>query len=245
MSYDAELELVPDFPRTQHLPLNPNAQRDDLIASMDECREVFEGGAEIYIEEKVDAANVGFSILGGEPVIRNRNYILRKGYGRKNTPAKLQYAPIWTWFYENKYKFELLEEWFGFMPSVYGEWMYARHTIAYNKLPDWFLLFDIFDPIRKKFISPERYYEAAEYAGFHTVPMLAWTQRGFSKEDLLRYTTTEWKSKFDDESNIEGVYVKVVDASGHVSKRFKMVRPGFIPGVHWNKGGLVKNVRIR
>ena len=35
---------------------------------------------------------------------------------------------------------------------LYGEWLYARHTVVYDKLPDWFLAFDVFDSRKGKFM---------------------------------------------------------------------------------------------
>lgn len=35
---------------------------------------------------------------------------------------------------------------------LYGEWVCARHTVAYDKLPDWFLAFDILDLERNQFL---------------------------------------------------------------------------------------------
>ena len=36
---------------------------------------------------------------------------------------------------------------------LYGEWLCARHTVAYDKLPDWFVAFDIFDVPAGRFLS--------------------------------------------------------------------------------------------
>ena len=43
--------------------------------------------------------------------------------------------------------FEILSEKF----ILFGEWCYAQHSIFYDRLPDWFLGFDIYD---KDFFLP-------------------------------------------------------------------------------------------
>ena len=38
---------------------------------------------------------------------------------------------------------------------MYGEWLYAKHSIYYDKLPHYFLEFDIFDREQKIFLDTE------------------------------------------------------------------------------------------
>lgn len=85
---------LPEYPRTLHLPHNPNAARNDLIASSKDVAEIFSSD-NVYIEEKIDGANCGMMLIDdgkGEsiPLIRNRSHILSKGYN-KGTPAKQQF----------------------------------------------------------------------------------------------------------------------------------------------------------
>ena len=35
---------------------------------------------------------------------------------------------------------------------LFGEWMCVKHTVAYDKLPDWFIAFDILDMDEGKFL---------------------------------------------------------------------------------------------
>lgn len=239
--FEKELNIIPDFPRTKHLPLEPNAQRDDLIATRDEAKIVFDNqdDALIVVEEKIDAANVGMTIHNDEPLIRNRNYILRKGYGRKNTPAKLQYAPIWTWFYSNIDKFKEAEKLFGFKPTIYGEWLYARHTIAYDLLSSYFMPFDVYNPEKRLYISPEIYRPILKEVGFNIVPFVLSSNLGITERKLL--SERDRKSELSSTDRREGIYIKIAK-DGQIVQRFKMVRPDFIAGKYWNnKGELTKN----
>ena len=39
---------------------------------------------------------------------------------------------------------------------MYGEWLYAKHTVFYNHLPHYFMEFDILDTVEGQFLSTER-----------------------------------------------------------------------------------------
>jgi RNA ligase. len=235
---ESQERILPKFARTFHLPLEPNASRDDLIAPLSSLSILKDHT--LVVEEKVDGANVGITIHEGQPVIRNRNYILNKGYGRKDTPAKKQYAPLWNWFYSNTYKFLALEKLLGFTPSVYGEWLYARHTIEYDRLPDYFIAYDIYCPDEQKWLAPSRYRAALEEAGFSVVPKVAW---GPVSQDELKLMRDE-RSEFSSTSQCEGLYLKTAtDLYGleYCATRLKMVRNAFITDDHWNNKSLVTN----
>ena len=152
MAYEIENKILPEFPRTMHLPIEPNATSDDKVASLEEMISFLSG--DIYIEEKIDGSNSGIAFWNGQPLIRNRNHILNKSYQVRNTPAKKQFSAIWTWFYENCNKLEILEKELGFLPSVYGEWLYARHSVAYDMIPNWWIAFEIYNSEKGVFIDP-------------------------------------------------------------------------------------------
>jgi len=228
--------VLPEFPRTRHLPFEPCASSDDRIATLEECENIIHGGLNITIEEKIDGANLAITIIDGEPVIRNRNNILSKNYSSGKTPAKMQFSPVWTWFYNNKEKFETLQRILGFQPCVYGEWLYARHTVVYDSLPSWFVAFDVYDYEKKNYISPKRYRPALIEAGFDIVPEMKWDKITEKTLKAMRDTNTE----FSKNERKEGIYIKACDGE-FVVNRFKMVRPNFIQGEHWNKKQLVKN----
>lgn len=248
MAYDYEKEIAPRFVRTKHLPLEPNAQRDDLIAHADEASVVYfpnglayePGTLSITVEEKVDGANCGvtFNRVTGEPILRNRSHILAKGYGRKETPAKKQFAAIWNWWYENEYKVKELSKLLGFVPTIYGEWLYARHTISYDRLPDYFVAFDVYRPEDACFLAPKIYRTALEEVGISVVPLVAQSNNGFSPSELIEFRNQP--SPFSSTETREGIYLKVDDGQ-RIINRFKMVRPNFITDNDWNDKELIKN----
>lgn len=232
--FEMEKQILPEYPRTQHLPFQPNATRDDLIASEKEAAIIF-SSPYVYIDEKVDGAALAVTWLEDGPLIRNRNHILRKGY-RKETPAKLQFASTWSWMYDQKDKFEKLAELAGDV-SVYGEWLLARHSIHYDKLPSYFLTFDLFDHQEKKFIDPGKARTWLEASGFDTTPLLHY---GLIKKYQDLTLLINHISNFSSNIKREGLYFKVSDGEW-VTHRFKIVRSDFIAGEHWSKTQLVKN----
>ncbi len=228
------METLPKYPRTKHLPFEPNATRDDLIATEKECETLFNSDNVIF-QEKIDGANVGIRWDGEHPIIRNRNHILNKGY-LKDTPAKKQFRPLWNFVYENYEKFKTLEEILGFTPSVYGEWLYAVHGIKYNSLPSYFMAFDVFDSDKNLFLASNKAIKALTESGFK-VPTLIHQGRIKSFKDII--SLRDRKSEYSEE-NIEGLYIKTFDDE-KVLDRFKIVRHNFICGQHWTKDVLNKN----
>ena len=225
-------KLLPHFPATAHLPWKPNTSQGDVVARDAEAAVVFENP--VFIEEKIDGASVGFTIEDGHPVIRNREHFLKKGFVGK-TPAKKQFAPIWNYFYDNSAKFETLTHLGPF--SVFGEWMLMQHGIYYNRLPDLFIAYDIWNWQLGKWLAPTTARPILQKCGFH-VPAVMF------QGDLEEYQQLEQlldqKSEWSD-SKVEGVYIRVSEDRELTTHRFKMVRSDFVPGALWDKKDIKKN----
>lgn len=233
-------KLLPDYPRTQHLCYKPNAQRLDLIASENDCKILLEN-ENTFCEEKVDGASVGICFFENNPIIRNRSNILQKGKsGHLRTPAKIQFASIWNYFYEHINRFEKLNDLCGMPVSIYGEWLYALHGIEYDKLPSFFVPYDIYDWERGFFIPTGHARDLLKCAGFDLVPLLY--KGKLSSYDYLEKFMDE-KSEFSNLDKREGVYIKVCDDE-KITHRFKWVRSDFIQGSRWDERKITKN-RVR
>jgi hypothetical protein len=233
--------ILPSFPRTAHLPYQPNASSDDPIASESEASIIFR--EPLNIEEKIDGASVGMALVEGHPLIRNRDHILQKGYV-KNTPAKEQFRSVWGWFHEHQDRFEYLAT-FGAL-SVYGEWCVARHGLDYDKLPDWFIAYDLYDQEAREFLDPVTTRAILEGAGF-AMPHLFYQgyARGLKYEDIALWAKSSGRwTKCG--APIEGVYLKTFDRENErVTRRFKMVREGFVQGALWDPKRLTRNALAR
>jgi ATP-dependent RNA circularization protein (DNA/RNA ligase family) len=226
---------APDYPRTRHLPFQANAKRDDLVASSQEAKIVFER-SEIDVTEKIDGASCRMTMIEGQPLIGNRNHILDKSYAstkRKNA-SKMQFAPIWNWWYTHKECFEFLSSKGPY--TVYGDWMYMAHGMIYDNLPSLFMCYDLFDYEKQIFIDTLDARIILKDCGFHCVPLLKYGCLD-SYEELAELCNME--SQFSYEKR-EGVYVKV-SSGGAVTERFKMVRPDFSQGSLLNQTRIIRN----
>lgn len=213
--------MIPEFPKTPHL------ENSSILSSEN-----------LFVEEKIDGANCGMALINEHPVIRNRTHILKKGYIRKKTPAKLQFRPVWNWFYDNISKFKKLESHGSLV--LYGEWMWALHGIHYDKLPDWFIVYDIFDLNYKKYLSPNIRRKILEDIGFVNIPLL---HKGpIALKELHKLCNQP--SAYSSIDQREGIYLKNSDEKFTVD-RYKLVREGYIQGCNWDnekikKQGLAK-----
>jgi ATP-dependent RNA circularization protein (DNA/RNA ligase family) len=216
------VRLLPEYPRTFHVPHKANAKRDDLVATLDDCAEIWVKNTSV--QEKIDGSQVRMTIFDDEPVIGNRNHILNKGYSKARTASKLQYAPIWNWWYEHKNLFEELQEAGPY--SVYGDWMYMQHGMVYDNLPSYFMTYDVFDYEKQKFLDIKKADTLLRNIGFSVVPLLHYGP--IDEFEFLEKLANE-KTEFAKDDLREGVYLKVCDGQ-YVINRFKMVREGFEQG---------------
>jgi ATP-dependent RNA circularization protein (DNA/RNA ligase family) len=219
-------DLFFKFPSTPHLAVLGNVEiRNDKVMS-DSDRDAFLQH-EIIIEEKVDGANLGIS-FDSEGNIRAQN---RGEY--------LQFPEIGQW--------EKLENWldkraddiFEYLTDRYilfGEWCYAQHSIYYDRLPDWFIGFDLYDRQSQRFLSTKIRDGFLKAINISSVPT---TARGhFSLQDIKNKLST---SKFSDQP-AEGLYLRF-DMGDYLIKRAKLVNPAFIQSIkdHWSTAGIKPN----
>jgi ATP-dependent RNA circularization protein (DNA/RNA ligase family) len=229
-------EVMPDFPRTQHLPYKPNTATGDKIASVKEAAILFNTD-KVVVEEKIDGANTGMCLFEGNAIIRNRNHILSKAFTQRKTAAKMQFASIFNWFYENMDKFQTLNDTLGFDAAVYGEWMYAVHGLQYTNLPSIWMPYDIYDWQKQLFLPSNIVRDTLEHVGFK-VPTLLHKGKVESYEQLDKIA--HGMSEFAPNEKREGIYVKVYD-NDRVIERFKMVREGFVQGSKWSDDKITRN----
>lgn len=224
--------ILPHFPKTPHLPWKPNLSDGDVVAEDSECAGVFDSN-DVVIQEKLDGASVGFGYENEHPLIRNREHYLNKGFvGR--TPAKKQFASIWTYYYNNKDRFAKLFDLGTF--SVYGEWMIMQHGIHYTRLPDWFIAYDIWDWQTTQFLAFDRAQEILAECGFQMPKVLhRGTVGDYRHLEAMTQENAQWA-----DSKVEGVYVRVSGAQ-NLRNRFKLVREDFVQGALWDKKEVKRN----
>jgi len=217
------------FPRTHHLSILSDSTnsivRDDKVMSETECYSFL--SHEIVIEEKVDGANLGISFdWDANTLCQNRGEYLRYPYSG-------QWKNLSNWLTrKNDTLFEILTNRY----IMFGEWCYAQHSIFYNKLPDWFLGFDIFDKEELKFLSFQRRDKIFNDISICKIPLI---NRGrFTLSELERMLPT---SQFNNKP-AEGIYLRF-DQGDWLIQRAKLVRSEFLQsiGEHWSKKKFATN----
>jgi ATP-dependent RNA circularization protein (DNA/RNA ligase family) len=182
---------------------------------------------EIVVEEKIDGANLGvFFDKDGELHLLNRGSYLFP-------PFTGQWKKIGEWLSS---KWNVLFDTLGIDKILFGEWCYAKHSVAYDALPDWFLSFDIFDKTFQRFWSVSRRKALLKESGIFQVPELA---RGvFNLRELESFMS---KSRVSNES-LEGLYLRR-DEGDWLCERAKLVRPAFIQAIeeHWSRAPIHPN----
>jgi ATP-dependent RNA circularization protein (DNA/RNA ligase family) len=215
------------FPHTPHLAWLGRARpREDKVLDAYEVEALLSG--EVVVEEKVDGANVGFS-TSEEGVVRVQN----RGKYLSPDVAHPQFKPLFGWLASRR---DALAAALHPGLMLFGEWCYATHSVRYDRLPDWFLGFDVYDRERRVFWSSSARDALLAGLGLASVPHLA---RGrFALEALEALMGTSGVGS----APMEGLVVRR-EREGETVARAKLVRASFTQSIdeHWSRGPLEKN----
>jgi hypothetical protein len=216
----------------------------------------------LVIEEKMDGANCGISFgSDGQLLLQSRGHYLVGG------PREQQFTLLKSW--ANRFRHEL---WSILRDRyiMYGEWVYAKHTIFYTDLPHYFLEFDIYDtqtgmffstPRRCAFLSEAPFVASVRVLHARTVPSHAALAALIGPSpfiaqdhlDQLRVHCVKQgidaeraEKETDASAFMEGLYIKI-EEGGVVTERYKLVRAGFLQTVldsdsHWMNRPIVPNL---
>lgn len=216
------------FPHTPHLAwLSEGSPRDDKVLSPNEVTALLAG--DVVVEEKLDGANVGFSLApDGRLRAQNRGQYLAE-------PHAGQFARLPAWLAQHG---EGLRSVLTPNLILFGEWCAARHSLDYAALPDWFLLFDVYDRTADRFWSTPRRNELASSAGLVTVPQFL---HGKATVLTLKKLVTDTVSHYR-AGALEGVVIRR-ESADWCEARAKLVRPDFTQAIdtHWRKRALEWN----
>ncbi|KAH6911163.1 ATP dependent DNA ligase [Coprinopsis sp. MPI-PUGE-AT-0042] len=220
------------FPRTPHL-INLGAATDDdehVQLAIDTTK----GNTRVVVTEKVDGANMGFSLSADKQIlVQNRSHYV-------NPTSHDQFKKLGAWV--DKHRQELLklldrDPYFPERYILFGEWLYATHSIAYSRLPDYFMAFDLYDRQTGAFISTKALRGLLADTSISVVPLL---HEGVLPGESELKEMVQRKSTYY-EGRVEGVYLKV-ETDLAVVHRAKIVRSDFIAGnEHWTKAALQVN----
>ena len=160
------------FPRTKHLfdAGGSGVSRDDLLMDAGEEKKFYSQPGRgqqqlVAIEEKVDGANLGISIdTDMNLCVQNRSHFI-------NSKTHKQFSSLDAWLSDNSASlYEILQP--G-QHVLFGEWLYAKHSIHYTRLPGYFMAFDIYDRVVGKFFSWRERNRRLEGSGIPIVRQIA------------------------------------------------------------------------
>ena len=220
------------FPHTPHLAwLAGGEPRDDKVLSTQEAVDLL--SREVTVEEKLDGANLGFSLdAAGKLQAQNRGQYLA-------APPTGQFdrLPGWLAVHGSAIGEALLKHADQEL-ILFGEWCAARHSLAYTHLPDWFVLFDVLEANTGRFWSSARRNALAQRLGLATTPQLA---RGRFHLNDLKAQLGAIPSRFRD-GPLEGIVVRQ-ESDAWCEKRAKLVRADFTQaiGEHWRSRRITWN----
>lgn len=216
------------FPQIPHIAwLGEGSPRDDKLLSRDEMQSLLRGAA--VVEEKVDGANLGFSVgPDGKLRAQNRGQYLIEPYAG-------QFARLSGWMAQHGCA---LADALGEDLMAFGEWCAAQHSLAYPALPDWWLLFDVYDRRARKFWSTHRRDALARKLHLASVPRVA---DGHQTVGSLKGIVADTRSRYRD-GPVEGVVVRREDDQWLLA-RGKLVRAEFAQAIgdHWRSRRLQWN----
>lgn len=252
------MELIYKYPRTPHLEGSRLQQGDEDLNSIkfENIKNKF-----CVLEEKVDGANCGISFdKNGKMYLQSRGHFLNGGYG------ETQFNLFKTWANIFKYSlWEILSDRY----VMYGEWLYAKHTVFYDELNHYFMEFDIFDKVEQKFLNTKRRREILKKYFFIKSVLVLKKEIITSKNEITsalsksNFKSDKWQEKLEktcselglsykiakkqtDCTNLmEGIYIKVED-DNYVINRMKYVRASFLNTIldsetHWTNRPIIPN----
>ena len=252
------MKQIYKYPRTQHIEgsrLQPGDE--DLVSVPFKTIK----GRNLVIEEKVDGANCAVSFSqSGELLLQSRGHYLSGGRRERH----FDLFKKWAFIYLTQ-----LRDVLGTRYVMYGEWLYAKHTVYYDALPHYFMEFDILDRQNDLFLSTEKRRELLASCPFiHPVrvlyegrietlhelrEMLGESAFKTTEHDKHLVETCEAKgthtdltvSQTDMTLLMEGLYIKAEEA-GRVVERYKFVRHDFMTTMlnsdsHWLNRPIVPN----
>jgi len=248
------------YPRTRHIEgsrLGPGDEDLEAVPFSDIA------GRFLVVEEKMDGANSAISFdADGRLWMQSRGHFLVGGAREKH------FDTLKPWAHAHA---AALHERLGARYVMYGEWLFAKHTVYYDALSHYFLEFDVLDTEEQVLLSTARRRALLDGSPVSSVPVLA--ERSFRRlQDLVALVgpstmkTPSWRwnleeaarardldvdrvvRETDPSDEMEGLYVKV-EEEGRVVERFKWVRRSFLTSVvdsgsHWLSRPIVPN-RVR
>lgn len=252
------MEKIYKYPRTHHIQGSRLQPGDEDLHSVpfSTIKNQY-----IVVEEKVDGANAAISFnSNGEIRLQSRGHYLTGGAREKHFNLFKQWANTYAAAF-----WQVL----GSRFILFGEWLYAKHTVFYDALPHYFLEYDVLDLEKQVFLSTNSRQQLLAGLPLVSVPVLFSGRLQYYQQLLCfisksHYQTTRYLERFrqicqekgldverslkqtDQSPLMEGLYIKV-EPDDTVTARYKYVRADFLATIiqsdgHWLNRPIIPNL---
>lgn len=210
-----DYEKYEKYPRTPHLPWSPGATSDDVyLADVSH----FEG-REVVVTEKMDGEN--FTLY--------HDHCHARSIDSRHHPSR-----DWIKRKHGEICHQIPED-----LRICGENLYAEHSIRYEDLPSYYMVFSVWNNEENYALSWDDTLEWCDLLGLEHVPVL---YRGEWDEDRIRALTDDGEIDTDQQ---EGYVVRVTDEFHYDEfgqSLAKWVRPNHVTtSDHWMHQEVVPN----
>ena len=189
---------------------------------------------QLVCEEKIDGANLGISLSGFDLKILSQN---RGHYINHETHSQFKKLDDWL----NQHRANLLkilytDRQYPRRYILFGEWLASTHSIAYTKLPDYFIAFDVYDRHHEQFLSRTHVQDRLKDTSISQVPKLDIKVTLEMLKDKTAIHQLVQHTSFYTDGPIEGIYFRFSDGK-FTKDRAKIVRSDFLASSkHWTAG---------
>lgn len=132
-------------------------------------------------------------------------------------PKNERFKQLYSWISRNE---GLIINYISTDLIVFGEWMADRNIVFYNKLPDFFIVCDVYEKESGTYLSTERIEQLCSLLNIHTAPVIR--QGVYDIDNIKRMAQSE--SCFGDDV-VEGIYIRMEDEY-KVIDRAQYIYPG-------------------
>jgi len=229
------MKEIHKFPRTSHLFGSSKVDRDDLILNEDISLKLL-SSKDILLQEKIDGSNLGISFdKNGNPLFQHRGSYI-------DPIEDIEFHKLVEWYkFHEEELFDILED----KKILFGDWSYYTHSVPYERLPSFFLAFDIFEKDNERFLSQKSLKNILERTNIEILPIIKTglplkvgdnQQTSFGYDTFLEVLKNLMGISHYGPDLMEGFYVRI-DGDNYNKQRAKYVRKGFSEGItkHWKK----------
>lgn len=201
------------YPRTPHMPDSPGASRDDLI--LPDLKHFV--GKQIVKTKKMDGENTTLTRMG----------VYARSLDSRHHSSRSWLKQLWGQIHN-----DIPPGW-----RICGENLYARHSIAYDNLPTYFMVFAIYD----EFNRAANWFDTCTFSALlnlETVPEIG-RPEFFDEAEVYR------AAKETIRAGDEGIVIRTLAGYHYVNHYFsqaKFVRAGHVQtDEHWMHAPVIPN----